>query len=74
MEGSGFTISFRLKKAMIHIRITKTKETLSFDLIGKGVEWIIGGQRINNYDQLVTNIKKKNRANLEDFETLPAGI
>lgn len=33
------------------------KETLSFDLIGKGVEWITGGQRINDYQQLVTNIK-----------------
>jgi len=43
------------------------KETLSFDLIGKGVEWITGGQRINNYDQLVTNIKKMG-ANPEDFE------
>ena len=34
------------------------EETLSFDLIGKGQEWITGGQRINNYEQLVTNIKK----------------
>lgn len=42
-------------------------ETLSFDLIGKGVEWITGGQRINNYDQLVTNIKKMG-ANPTDFE------
>jgi nondiscriminating aspartyl-tRNA synthetase len=43
------------------------EETLSFDLIGKGVEWITGGQRINNYDQLVTNIKKMG-ANPVDFE------
>lgn len=34
------------------------KETLSFDLIGKGVEWITGGQRINNYEQLITNMRK----------------
>jgi nondiscriminating aspartyl-tRNA synthetase len=33
-------------------------ETLSFDLIGRGVEWITGGQRINDYQQLVLNIKK----------------
>jgi len=43
------------------------EETLSFDLIGKGVEWITGGQRINNYDQLVSNIKKMG-ANPADFE------
>jgi len=34
------------------------EETLSFDLIGKGQEWITGGQRIHNYDTLVANIKK----------------
>lgn len=34
------------------------EETLSFDLIGKGQEWITGGQRINDYDKLVANIKK----------------
>lgn len=32
--------------------------TLSFDLIGRGVEWITGSQRINDYQQLVKNIKK----------------
>ncbi len=32
--------------------------TLSFDLLGRGVEWITGSQRINNYKQLVSNIKK----------------
>ncbi len=32
--------------------------TLSFDLIGCGQEWITGGQRINDYDQLIKNIKK----------------
>ncbi len=35
-----------------------SEETLSFDLIGLGVEWVTGGQRINNYEQLVENIKK----------------
>ncbi len=32
--------------------------TLSFDLIGRGIEWITGGQRINDYKQLVSNLKK----------------
>ena len=32
--------------------------TLSFDLLGKGVEWITGSQRINRYEQLAANIKK----------------
>jgi len=32
--------------------------TLSFDMIGRGVEWITGGQRINDYKTLVGNIKK----------------
>jgi len=43
------------------------EETLSFDLIGKGQEWITGGQRINNYEQLVANIKKWGQ-NPEHFE------
>ena len=34
------------------------EETLSFDLLGRGVEWVTGGQRINSYEQLVSNIKK----------------
>ncbi len=32
--------------------------TLSFDLIGCGQEWITGSQRINDYQQLVRNIRK----------------
>ena len=43
------------------------EETLSFDLIGKGQEWITGGQRINNYDDLVANIKKWGQ-NPDNFE------
>lgn len=43
------------------------EETLSFDLIGKGQEWITGGQRINNYDTLVANIKKWGQ-NPDNFE------
>lgn len=31
--------------------------TNSFDLVGRGMEWVTGGQRINDYDQLVANIK-----------------
>lgn len=41
--------------------------TLSFDLIGTGFEWITGGQRINDYDQLLANIKKW-KLNPADFE------
>lgn len=36
------------------------EETLSFDMIGRGQEWITGGQRIHDYDLLVANIKKWN--------------
>lgn len=32
--------------------------TLSFDLIGRGVEWVTGSQRINDYKKLVDNLKK----------------
>ncbi len=32
--------------------------TLSFDLLCKGLEIVTGGQRINEYDQLLENIKK----------------
>ena len=43
------------------------EHTLSFDLIGRGVEWITGGQRINDYKKLVANIKKWG-CNVKDFE------
>ncbi len=43
------------------------EETLSFDLIGKGQEWITGGQRINDYETLVANIKKWGQ-NPDNFE------
>lgn len=33
--------------------------TLSFDLIGKGVEWLTGGQRINDLNQLIKNAKDR---------------
>ncbi len=37
----------------------KDKEhTLSFDMLGRGLEWITGGQRINEYGKLIENIKK----------------
>lgn len=32
--------------------------TLSFDLLGRGLEWVTGGQRINDYSQLLANVKK----------------
>lgn len=41
--------------------------TLSFDLIGRGVEWVTGSQRINDYQKLVSNIKKWG-LNPADFE------
>lgn len=31
--------------------------TLSFDLIGRGTEWLTGGQRINDYEKLVVAAK-----------------
>jgi len=34
------------------------KYTCSFDLLGRGLEWVTGGQRINDYNQLVKNVKK----------------
>lgn len=33
--------------------------TLSFDLIGRGVEWLTGGQRINNLETLVENAQER---------------
>lgn len=30
--------------------------TYSFDLLGRGVEWFTGGQRINDYEKLLSNI------------------
>ncbi len=41
--------------------------TYSFDLLGRGVEWITGGQRINDYKHLVGNIKKWG-CKVKDFE------
>lgn len=41
--------------------------TLSFDLLGRGLEWITGGQRINTYEKLLENIKKWGN-NPRDFE------
>ena len=32
--------------------------TLSFDLLGRGLELVTGGQRINDYNQLLAHIKK----------------
>ncbi|MBU4381020.1 aspartate--tRNA(Asn) ligase [Candidatus Parcubacteria bacterium] len=41
--------------------------SLSFDLLGRGLEWVSGSQRINNYNQLLQAIK--DRGNKEkDFE------
>ncbi len=41
--------------------------TCSFDLLGRGVEWVTGGQRINDYQTLVDHIKKWGNKP-EDFE------
>lgn len=40
--------------------------TFSFDLLGKGLEWVTGGQRINDFEQLIANIKKRGLKH-EDF-------
>ncbi|MFA6007317.1 MAG: aspartate--tRNA(Asn) ligase [Candidatus Shapirobacteria bacterium] len=47
------------------------EETLTLDLIGRGVEWISGGQRISNYTDLQEKIKSRGQ-NPADFE-LPYG-
>ena len=47
------------------------EETLTLDLIGRGVEWISGGQRISNYAQLQEKIKSRGQ-NPADFE-IPYG-
>lgn len=44
------------------------EETLTFDLIGRGVEWISGGQRIHDYEELQTKIKSRGQ-DPKDFET-----
>lgn len=36
------------------------EETCGFDLLYKGLEIATGGQRINDYNQLINNMKKKN--------------
>ncbi len=41
--------------------------TLSFDLIGKGLEWVTGGQRINDPEKLKENIISRGNR-LEDFK------
>jgi nondiscriminating aspartyl-tRNA synthetase len=41
--------------------------TLSFDLIGRGTEWMTGGQRINDYETLVDAAKSRG-INLEKSE------
>jgi len=41
--------------------------TLSFDLIGLGTEWITGGQRINDYEQLKRSIQQRGY-NPDNFE------
>ena len=41
--------------------------TLSFDLIGRGTEWMTGGQRINDYEALV-NAAKGREIDLEKSE------
>ncbi len=47
------------------------EETLTIDLIGRGVEWISGGQRISNYQQLREKLKSIGQ-NPDDFE-IPYG-
>ncbi|MBU4350846.1 aspartate--tRNA(Asn) ligase [Candidatus Parcubacteria bacterium] len=41
--------------------------TCSFDLLGRGLEWVTGGQRINDYQQLLKNINEWGNKP-EDFE------
>jgi len=41
--------------------------SLSFDLLGRGLEWVSGSQRINNYDALLKAIEGRGNKK-EDFE------
>lgn len=41
--------------------------SLSFDLLGRGLEWVTGGQRINSYKQLLEAIKGR-KNDPKDFE------
>lgn len=41
--------------------------TNSFDLLGRGLEWVTGGQRINDYQMLMDQVKKWGNKP-EDFE------
>jgi len=50
-----------------HVDPVNPEETLSFDLIGRGVEWISGSQRINDYGELIAKIKAIG-ASPDDFE------
>ena len=43
------------------------EETLSFDILFRGLEIVTGGQRINKYEQLLENLKKWDNKP-EDFE------
>lgn len=43
------------------------EETLTLDLIGRGVEWISGGQRIHQYDKLQEKIRSRGQ-DPKDFE------
>lgn len=44
------------------------KETHSFDLLYRGIEITTGGQRINDYDMLIENMKYKG-LNPEDYSS-----
>jgi len=53
------------------------EETYGFDLLYKGIEIITGGQRINKYDDLIANMKKKgiNPKGMESYlDTFKYGI
>jgi nondiscriminating aspartyl-tRNA synthetase len=41
--------------------------TCSFDLLGRGLEWVTGGQRINDYEMLLEHVKEWGNKP-EDFE------
>jgi len=50
---------------------TNPEETLTFDLIGCGVEWISGGERIHDYEELKRKIQSRGQ-DPTDFE-IPYG-
>lgn len=55
-----FVSHFLTKKKPFYVHPDPADPTYAFsvDLIGRGVEWSSGGQRLNNYEQIRTNLRE----------------